>query len=102
MSKLLERGATPCADRQVVSVKIVLLFDEFDTAIDFAEKPKEGKGDAKSLADSPATLLSLLDRINRIDHLIVIASTNKTNAEMTTGVYARYTRKGRLDMHVTA
>jgi SpoVK/Ycf46/Vps4 family AAA+-type ATPase len=83
---------------------VVLMLDEFDTTIEHAESEKSGKGEGTSLAETPTSLLSLLDRLNRTPYLVVIATSNRTVAEMTasTSIYGRYTRAGRIDIHIDA
>ncbi len=83
---------------------VVLMLDEFDATIEHAESTNSDteKGEGTSLAATPTSLLSLLDRLNRTPYLIVIATSNRTVEEMTTGVYGRYTREGRIDVHVGA
>jgi hypothetical protein len=86
--------------KPAVSSPVILMLDEFDTAVDFAERVRDEKQDGRSLADTPTSLLAILDRLNRMPHLIVIATSNKPLAEMTGGKYARYTRRGRIDLHL--
>jgi hypothetical protein len=98
---LLEDGF----DTPTPNSPIILMLDEFDTTVDCAENSGQKEGDARegaSLADTPTTLLALLDRLNRTPNLIVIATSNKGVTEMAGGAYARYTRKGRLDLHIPA
>jgi hypothetical protein len=83
---------------------VILMLDEFDSTIDHAERTERGdeKSEGTSLAATPTSLLALLDRLNRTPYLIVIATSNRTVEEMTTGMYGRYTREGRIDAHVRA
>ena len=80
----------------------ILVIDEFDVAITHAERPASEASPAVASfchAENPSSLLSILDRINRVPYLIAVATTNKTLAEMTSGVCARYTRAGRFNLH---
>lgn len=91
-------------DTPTPSSPVVLMLDEFDSTVDHAERADrgDGKSEGTSLADTPTSLLALLDRLNRTPHLIVVATSNRTEEEMTSGIYARYTRAGRIDTHFTA
>jgi hypothetical protein len=85
---------TPTYDRPVI-----LMLDEFDEAVAHAEASQESdKSECSSLADNPTSLLSLLDHMNIIQHMIVIATTNKPF----TDIPERYIRKGRLDLRIMA
>ena len=90
-------------DTPDIGSPVILMLDEFDSTIDHAEKAdkNDGKSEGSSLAETPTSLLSLLDRLHRTPHLIVIATTNRTVTEMTTGIYARYTRDKRIDARLT-
>jgi hypothetical protein len=83
---------------------VVLVLDEFDSTIEHAESINSGteKGEGTSLAATPTSLLALLDRLNRTPYLLVIATSNRTVQEMTAGIYGRYTREGRIDIHIGA
>lgn len=88
-------------DTPTSSSPVILMLDEVDATIDHAERAETKEGDKRegaSLADTPTSLLAVLDRLNRTPHLVVIATTNKALTAMTAGGYARYTRKGRLDL----
>lgn len=94
-------------DRPTPNSPVILMLDEFDSAVDHAERASLKDGDKRegsSLAETPTDLLTALDRINLTEHLVVIATTNRTLEEMTDvrAIYARYTRPGRLDLHCTA
>lgn len=80
---------------------VILMLDEFNATIDAAEKcDKPNQREGASLAETPTSLLTLLDRVGRTRHLIVIATTNTPLEQMQEGIYQRYTRKGRLDYHI--
>lgn len=88
-----------------VTTPVILMLDEFDTTIDYAERDRSKDGRSNegiSLANTPTSLLGLLDRMNKIHHFIIIATTNQTLAEMTSNKYERHTRNGRFNMHITA
>lgn len=91
-------------DTPDIGSPVILVLDEFDSTIDHAEKAdkNDGKSEGTSLAETPTSLLSLLDRLHRTPHLIVIATSNRTVTEMTAGIYARYTRAGRIDTYLAA
>lgn len=103
---LTMRGITPedVFHTPTSSTPVVLMMDEFDTTVKFAEGAAErtGKGEGVSLAETPSALLAILDRFNITEHLIIIATSNLGMAEMEAGVYQRYTRKGRFDVHLVA
>jgi hypothetical protein len=98
------------SNNRITCMTIVML-DEFDTAIKHAEGADKqsnvtkieiiGSAKAnKSHASTPASLLSFLDRFEWLPQVIVIATTNETLETMTTGAFARYTRKGRFNLHI--
>jgi len=89
-------------DMPVSTAPVILMLDEFDATIDHAERNEVSKAEATSLAETPAALLGILDRLNRTPHTVVIASTNRTLGEMKAGKYARYIRAGRFDIHLQA
>lgn len=81
---------------------VILMLDEFDATVAHAEGGKDGDKEGRSLAATPTSLLTVLDLLNRMDNLVVIATTNRTAEEVRSGVFQRYTRRGRLDLHVAA
>lgn len=89
-------------DTPVPNSPVILVLDEFDAAVEYAERAERGDGEAAALAETPTVLLTLLDRLGRTPHLIVLATSNRPLSEMTTGRFARYTRAGRLDLHTEA
>jgi SpoVK/Ycf46/Vps4 family AAA+-type ATPase len=82
------------------------MMNEVDDAIAFAERKAEEATnthrEATSLADTPTSLLHLLDRMNLMEYTIVIATTNKPLSTMEKDPFTRYVRPGRFDIHYTA
>ena len=90
---------------------VVLHLDEFDAMVDHAERGSllqqqqhagssgSSAREATALADTPTSLLSIMDRLNRAPAHIVIATSNRGSSEMNSSPYARYVRRGRLDWH---
>lgn len=74
---------------------LLLLLDEFDTAVDQAQQA-DHKGDRSSLADDPASLLGFLDRLADLDNLYVVATTNRPREEFP----PQYVRRGRFNVWV--
>ncbi len=81
---------------------VILALDEFDTTVDFAQRKEGSSREGRSLADSPSSLLAVLDRMGKTDGLVVIATSNKPLGDMLAGDYRRYTRPGRLNLHIEA
>ena len=74
---------------------IILLLDEFDVAVKYANKEKnKSGGEGCSLAENPTLLLGLLDRLNKTPNLILIASSN----EKVDSFEERIIRKGRISL----
>ena len=86
-----------------INSPVITMFDEFDSVLEYAERvEKTGSREGTSLAENPITLLSLLDRLNRMPHLVVIATTNLSLEKMKSGSFNRYTRPGRFDLFIRA
>ena len=81
---------TPSSDNP-----IILMLDEFDVAVKYAnqEKNKSG-GEGCSMAENPTLLLGLLDRLNKTPNLILITSSN----EKVESFEKRVIRKGRISL----
>ena len=113
VAPLVVRGFDPTApgltlefavDTPSASRPIILMIDEFDNAVEFAERTAAGGGagreQTRALAETPPALTSMLDRLGEMKHVIVIATSNKKLAELA-DKYGRYIRRGRLDIHFT-
>lgn len=94
---------------------LIIVLDEFDIFIDYAERNTdidqknenlsnttldESSNTCKCLAQDPSTFLGFLDRINKTPYIVMIATTNKTLAEINDkkSKYYRYFRQGRFDI----
>jgi hypothetical protein len=87
-------------NKPTVSEPIILMLNEFDGAIKYAERQdNKTSGSVNCLADSPGVLLNVIDQLSTTPYLIVIATTNLPITEITSGIYGRYTRPGRFDYH---
>jgi len=87
-------------DTPTVSTPIILMLDEFDVAIKYAQrdtKNDKSEREAICLANTPTLLLSTMDQLARTKNLIVIATSNMKLSELRNGSYERYTRRGRID-----
>jgi len=74
---------------------LVVLMNEFDTAISQATKNEDSKTDTICLAQSKTTLLDMLDYLNQVEGLILVATTNVKISQLP---YA-YVRPGRFNQH---
>lgn len=74
---LTTRGMSPndTFDSTSSAQPAIILMDEYDRAISHAEDGKN-KSDGKSIAENKSSLCEYLDRIARVNHVIVIATTN--------------------------
>lgn len=82
---------------------VILMLDEFDATVAHAERDQSGDGarEGTALADTPTSLLAVLDRLNRQSHLIVIATSNM-GLDPLRKKYPRYVRDGRFDLRFPA
>jgi hypothetical protein len=90
-------------DMPTPGTPIILMLDEFDGTVKYAErdtsKDQSGAREAICLANTPTLLLSTLDQLARTSNLIVIATSNLELNVLRTGMYQRYTRVGRMDKY---
>lgn len=77
---------------------VLINLNEIDSIIRHAEAENSEK--VRSIAGDPVSLLDFLDRLNISNNLIVIGSTNLLLKEINSGIYGRYVRKGRFDIHI--
>jgi DNA polymerase III delta prime subunit len=79
----------------------ILMLNEFDGAIKYAERSREGQNGASKncLADTPSSLLNAIDFMSKTRYLIIIATSNLKIKELTSGIYERYFRQGRFNNH---
>ena len=83
---------------------VILVLNEYDSAVDHAEDGEE-KGDrATSMARNRAHLHDTMDAFNDIEHLVVIATTNKDLSYFDGGAddpnRSAYIREGRLSIKI--
>jgi Cdc6-like AAA superfamily ATPase len=77
---------------------MVLMLDEFDISTTMAERENSVQHtDSTALAENKAVFLEFLDRVNMLENIIMIATTNKPLKS----IPECYTRKGRFDLHFT-
>lgn len=79
---------------------VLINLNEIDSVIRHAEAEAGEK--VQSIAGNPVSLLDFFDRLNISSNTIVIGSTNLSLNIMNSGIYARYVRKGRFDIHFEA
>jgi len=80
-----------------IACPLIVLMNEFDSAIAYAEKSEETKTDTTCLAQTKTSLLNMLDYLNEVDGLIIIATTNVDFKDLP----VPYIRKGRFDRMCT-
>lgn len=71
----------------------IIIIDEYDDVIKYAEREKDQMGRI-AIANSRASLLTFLDYINLLQHVIIIFTTNKSLSEFE----EVYVRSGRIDI----
>ena len=78
---------------------VILVIDEIDAIIRYAEEQKERGEKFRSVAKDPSSLLGFLDRVNETNHYIIIMTSNLDvdNFVDRNSTYYRYARKGRID-----
>ncbi len=77
---------------------LIIMLDEFDTAIEHALSSKKGDAEAITMAESKGRLVALLDRLSSTIGVIVIATTNVPISEMREDPKkAPFLRKGRFN-----
>ena len=87
---------------------VILSLGEIDTAFAYAENDENKEEKFFSMAQDPSSLAHTLDLMNRMDHLIVVGTSNKTLEYLRTykkdgkdgkekGDFYRYIRRGRFD-----
>jgi hypothetical protein len=74
---------------------VIVVLDEYDAVIAHAEGKLDGDAEGSSLAKNRSSMLSCLDRLGVMAHVIVIATTNVSEENLETA----YVRRGRLDLH---
>ena len=80
---------------------VIIVIDEFDRIVDFAETKRDEKTDSSAIASNRQTLLGCLDRLNRTSFVVTIATTNKPLESFNTDEKSAYIRTGRIDHHYT-
>ena len=78
---------------------VILIIDEIDSSIKYAEEQKEKCGEFRSIAKDPTSMLSFLDRVNETSGYVLLLTSNLDADEFICdkSIYHRYTRKGRVD-----
>jgi hypothetical protein len=81
---------------------IILLLDEYDTAINYAIGERKNQTDFSCMAESKPSLLNLLDRLSETKFIVLIATMNESvDALMKNKTTLPFLRKGRFDHHLS-